>query len=158
MERAVRRLLIGMLVAAMAFAPMLAVAGGVAGLGSSQPNQVDVSTNPQFHVYEWVRNSVLYVQVNDAAGNVQFAVATGGGEVLVLPIGSPDAVQVLASSANTDGTVVYSDSNILIRQVTGGYAVSAAPAAPASSPATVQTMAICSNPSDCSQALPSPTH
>lgn len=151
MDRLGKKLLIAAVVAMATFGPAISLAGGAQGLGATQPAQADVSTNPQFHVYEWLRNGVAYVQVNDATGNVLMAVATGGGEVLVLPVGQPDAVQVVAPSINTAGAVVYADGAVLIRQVSTGYVVSASGLSPATTTSTAPLSAACGNPADCSQ-------
>lgn len=152
MDRVIRKFFLGMAMALVVAAPGIALADGAQGLGLAQPSQADVSTNPQFHVYKWVRTGVTYVQVNDTAGNVQLAIATGGGEVLVLPIGQPDAVQVAPASENTNGAVVYSDSGVLIRQVSSGYVVSAVTSSASSTSSFSPTVqADCGNPADCSQ-------
>lgn len=88
------------------------------GLGQSWPNATDVSLSPHYHVYLFVRDGIRYIQVNDANGTVRGAVATAGGQTLVLPIGTDassvqvsqgGAQNVPASSASTTETV-YSDS------------------------------------------------
>lgn len=86
------------------------------GLGQSWPNATDVSANPHWHVYVFVKDGVRYVQVNDTNGGVHGAVAAAGGEVLVLPIGS-DAQNVTTSttaSTASSGETVYSDSSLTI--------------------------------------------
>ncbi len=85
------------------------------GLGQSWPNATDVSANPHWHVYVFVKDGVRYVQVNDTNGGVHGAVAAAGGEVLVLPIGS-DAQNVTTSTDTTTsvGETVYSDSSLTI--------------------------------------------
>jgi hypothetical protein len=98
-------------VSAMAQAP-------TTGLGESWPNATDVSVSPHYHVYVFVRDGIRYIQINDANGTVRGAVATAGGQTLVLPIGTDaSSVQVsqgsaqnaTASTAATTETV-YSDS------------------------------------------------
>jgi hypothetical protein len=88
------------------------------GLGQSWPNATDVSLSPHYHVYVFVRDGVRYIQVNDANGTVRGAVATAGGQTLVLPIGT-DASSVQVSQGNvsnaaaspaTTTETVYSDS------------------------------------------------
>jgi hypothetical protein len=99
-------------VSAMAQAP-------ATGLGQSWPNATDVSVSPHYHVYVFVRDGIRYIQVNDANGTVRGAVATAGGQTLVLPIGTDaSSVQVSqgteqsATPASTAATTetVYSDS------------------------------------------------
>lgn len=102
-------LTIGMSTAAMATdAPS-------SGLGQSWPNATDVSSNPHWHVYVFMKDGVRYVQVNDTNGGVHGAVAAAAGEVLVLPIGS-DAQNVTTSTDATtsSGETVYSDSTLKI--------------------------------------------
>ncbi|HEX5306096.1 MAG TPA: hypothetical protein VFW82_08425, partial [Dyella sp.] len=73
------------------------------GLGQSWPNTTDVSTNPYWHVYVFEKDGVRYVQVNDTNGRVHAAIATAGGQVLVLPIGV-DAQNVTTSPDTTTST------------------------------------------------------
>ena len=129
--------------------------GGTGGLGSSSPPVPNVSANAQYQVFRWVQSGVTYVQVNDAAGNVKFAVAAGGGVVLVLPVGSPEVVQVMpgGSAAATAGAPVYQDSAVTITTSPTGFAASPT----ASSPVTkAATTAACGNPADCSQVNATP--
>lgn len=87
------------------------------GLGQAWPNAPDVSANPHWHVYVFARDGVRYVQVNDANGGVKGAIATAGGEVLVLPIGS-DAANVTTAPAADNGSssseTVYNDGDVAI--------------------------------------------
>jgi hypothetical protein len=69
-------------------------------------------------VYVFLRDGIRYIQVNDANGTVRGAVATAGGQTLVLPIGtdasavqvSQSTVQNAAASTATTTETVYSDS------------------------------------------------
>jgi hypothetical protein len=86
------------------------------GLGQSWPNATDVSANPHWHVYVFDKDGIRYVQVNDLNGSVHGAIATAGGQVLVLPIGS-DSQNVSTATSTTTGTssqTVYSDSQVTI--------------------------------------------
>jgi len=88
------------------------------GLGQSWPNTTDVSLSPHYHVYLFVRDGIRYIQINDANGTVRGAVATAGGQTLVLPIGtdassvqvSQASVQSAADSSASTTETVYSDS------------------------------------------------
>jgi hypothetical protein len=88
------------------------------GLGQSWPNATDVSLSPHYHVYVFVRDGIRYIQINDANGTVRGAVATAGGQTLVLPIGtdassvqiSHGSAQNAAASTATTTETVYSDS------------------------------------------------
>lgn len=144
--------LFAVMVAVLAFSnSALAQTAPGPGLGARWPAAQDVSVNPSYHVYRWVQGGVKYLQVNDLAGNVKFAVGQVGNQVFVLPIGSPNAVQVseLTSGATmsavpmesspdnaSDASVIYSDSTISVQQTPTAYAVHAA--------------AICKDPVDCS--------
>ena len=118
------------------------------GLGTSWPAAQDVSANPSYHVYRWVQGGVKYLQVNDVAGNVKFAVGQVGGVVFVLPVGTPQNVQVVQpAAAPTSGSnatlapatsTVYSDSTITVQQTPTTYVVSP------------KAAATCTNPVDCS--------
>jgi len=57
-------------------------------MGSRWPNEVDVSSSPNWHVYVFRRSGVEYVQVNDLNGTVRQVVASAGGQFLVLPMGA----------------------------------------------------------------------
>lgn len=89
------------------------------GLGQSWPNATDVSANPHWHVYVFEKDGVRYVQVNDTNGGVHGAIATAGGQVLVLPIGS-DAQNVTTSTGSTtdpnstSADTVYDDGTVKI--------------------------------------------
>ena len=85
------------------------------GLGRSWPNATDVSANPHWHVYVFEKDGIRYVQVNDLNGGVHGAIATAGGQVLVLPIGS-DSQNVTTAPSTTASTAqtVYSDSQVTI--------------------------------------------
>ncbi|WP_333676788.1 hypothetical protein [Dyella sp.] len=161
MDRAVKGSLIALALATALGASALVFAGDSQDLGSNLPARPDVSASPQFHVYQWLRNGVTYIQVNDINNNVDFAVATGGGEVLVLPIGHPELVNV-AQSASASGQSIYASTAVTISQVAGSFMVVAGTPTTSSAPiATAPTMttdALCSNPADCSQAVASPTH
>jgi hypothetical protein len=95
------------------------------GLGKAWPNAQDVSASPHWHVYVFVRDGVRYIQVNDLNGGVHGAVATAGGAVLVLPMGSDqtnvvdatsptDSVATTPATTTSSSETVYSDSSISI--------------------------------------------
>ena len=58
------------------------------GLGESFPDAVDLATDPTWQVYEFERDGVRYVQVNDSAGAVRAAAGRIGGTAWVMPIGT----------------------------------------------------------------------
>jgi len=95
--------------------PAAANAADLRGLGATWPNAADVSRSVQFHAYRWDANGVKYVQINNSAGSPVAALAVAGRQVLVLPIGNPDTVQVLdARPVTTAGQVVYDDGQLVI--------------------------------------------
>jgi len=80
------------------------------GLGSAWPSDAqDVSHNPGFRAYMWVKSGVKYIQINDSAGHVLAALATANGIFLPLPMGRE--AQHLQTPSDTDAPVQTSDSN-----------------------------------------------
>jgi hypothetical protein len=135
-------LLVGMLLFAG-----VASAQTAPGLGTNWPNAHDVSTNPQYHVYRWVQGNITYLQVNDIAGNVKFAVGTVNGVAFVLPVGAPQMVQVQPAAApsatassltSPSASTVYSDPTITVQQTNSTFSV------------TPSTQMVCKDPADCS--------
>ena len=130
-------------VSAMAQAP-------ATGLGQTWPNATDVSVSPHYHVYVFVRDGIRYIQVNDASGTVRGAVATAGGQTLVLPIGtdassvqvSQGSVQNAATSAATTTETVYSDS---------ATQITATPQSNGAITLNVMNASLCQDPSECNQ-------
>lgn len=88
------------------------------GLGQAWPNATDVSANPHWHVYVFVKDGVRYVQVNDTNGGVRSAIATAGDQVLVLPIGQ-DAQNVVTTDSATEAAdpaeTIYDDGAVKIK-------------------------------------------
>lgn len=58
------------------------------GLGESFPAAVDLVADAAWQVYEFERDGVRYVQVNDSAGAVRAAAGRIGGTAWVMPIGT----------------------------------------------------------------------
>ena len=58
------------------------------GLGQSFPEAADLAADPAWQVYEFERDGVRYVQVNDLSGNVRAAAGRIGGTFWVMPIGA----------------------------------------------------------------------
>jgi hypothetical protein len=70
------------------------------GLGESFPAATDLAADPAWQVYEFQRDGVRYVQVNDAGGTVRAAVGRIGGTAWVMPIGiDADRVAVPGDAA-----------------------------------------------------------
>jgi hypothetical protein len=97
------------------------------GLGSHWPNAVDVSANPNWHVYVFQQSGVKYLQVNDLNGNVREVVATAGGQFLVLPMGL-DVSRV---------AVVQEPTSTNVNSVASAAMKTAAPARASSQPSQV---------------------
>ncbi len=110
------------------------------GLGSHWPNSPDVSRSADFHAYRWTDvRGVAYVQINARDGQPLGAIAVGGGEVLVLPVGeTPVAVQG-ASSTPVEGTVVYDDGAVSVSAESSGL--------------VVRSLAVCKDPVECSKPM-----
>jgi hypothetical protein len=95
---------------------------GTAGLGDAFPATVDVAPDPAWQVYEFARDGVRYVQVNDKAGRVRAAVGRIDDTFWVLPIGADvDRVSIAPAvlSART-GTVVYRSKDLEVVLVRSG--------------------------------------
>jgi hypothetical protein len=85
---------------------------GAAGLGESFPSTADVAPDPAWQVYEFLRDGIRYVQVNDKAGVVRAAVGRIDGTFWVLPIGSDvDRVSVSAQALRPAGSRLIYRSN-----------------------------------------------
>ena len=74
------------------------------GLGESFPDAVDLATDPTWQVYEFERDGVRYVQVNDLTGAVRAAAGRIGGTAWVMPIGT-DADRVAVPGDTTPAGV-----------------------------------------------------
>jgi hypothetical protein len=58
------------------------------GLGDAYPPSVDLASDPQWQVYEFERDGVRYVQINDANGRVRAAAGRIAETFWVMPIGN----------------------------------------------------------------------
>jgi hypothetical protein len=58
------------------------------GLGAAYPPSNDLASDPQWQVYEFERDGVRYVQINDANGHVRAAAGRIAGTFWVMPIGN----------------------------------------------------------------------
>ncbi|MFZ5637045.1 MAG: hypothetical protein ACOY82_10745 [Pseudomonadota bacterium] len=58
------------------------------GLGDAYPPAMDLASDPQWQIYEFERDGVRYVQINDANGAVRAAAGRIAGTFWVMPIGS----------------------------------------------------------------------
>ena len=57
------------------------------GLGDAYPPGADLASDPQWQVYEFERDGVRYVQINEANGTVRAAAGRIAGIFWVMPIG-----------------------------------------------------------------------
>ncbi|WP_266157156.1 hypothetical protein [Dyella silvatica] len=100
-------------------------------LGGAKPNLLDVSLNPNWHVYVYNDQGLSYVQVNDLVGQVRLIEATAGSDVMVLPIGA-DAGRVARphdqASMSPQAVLVYQNASLKL------YANQAASVATAQAP------------------------
>ncbi|PPU71376.1 hypothetical protein XmelCFBP4644_16780 [Xanthomonas melonis] len=80
-------------------------AGGVGaqatmGLGGRSPAAANLTLDPAWSIYEFQRDGVTYLQINDVAGEVRAVVARVDNALWVLPMGK-DADRVIVPAANT---------------------------------------------------------
>lgn len=79
------------------------------GLGESFPQAPDLAPDPAWQVYQFERDGIRYVQINDANGNVRAAVGRIDNTFWVMPIGS-DADRV----SIRDVALPWSQSSVLV--------------------------------------------
>ena len=88
------------------------------GLGESFPQATDLAVNPAWQVYEFERDGIRYVQVNDQYGTVRAAVGRIDNTFWVMPLGA-DADRVLQPNEEWpigQGTVLVQNSDLLVVQ------------------------------------------
>lgn len=94
-------------------APVLSPALSNAGLGEAFPLTVDVAPDPSWQVYEFSRDGIRYVQVNDKAGRVRAAVGRIEDTFWVLPIGSDvDRVSVSTKTRPKSSRLIYRSKDL----------------------------------------------
>jgi hypothetical protein len=86
----------------------------VTGLGESLPKAADLSSDPEWQVYEFQRDGIRYLQINDGANTARAAIGQIGATAWVLPIGRDvDRVAIQAGvPAAVAGRVVYRDDAV----------------------------------------------
>lgn len=86
----------------------------VTGLGESLPKTSDLSSDPQWQVYEFERDGIRYLQINDGANTARAAIGQIGATAWVLPIGrDADRVAIQAGAPlAVSGRVVYRDDEV----------------------------------------------
>jgi len=84
------------------------------GLGQAMPNAVDLASDPAWQVYEFERDGIRYLQVNDTANTARVAIGQIGETAWVLPIGrDADRVSIQTNTQlPATSRVVYRDSEI----------------------------------------------
>jgi hypothetical protein len=86
----------------------------VTGLGESLPKTSDLSSDPHWQIYEFERDGIRYLQINDGANTSRAAIGQIGATAWVLPIGrDADRVAIQAGASSTvAGRVVYRDEEV----------------------------------------------
>ncbi|MCC4595408.1 hypothetical protein NRY95_05415 [Xanthomonas campestris pv. phormiicola] len=85
------------------------------GLGESAPKAANLSTVADVRIYEFMRDGVTYLQINDATGGVRGAVGRIDSTAWVMPIGSDaDRVSILRSTGSVQGEKVYEAEKISV--------------------------------------------
>jgi hypothetical protein len=84
------------------------------GLGEAMPAAVDIANDPAWQVYEFKRDGIRYLQINDSANSARAAVGQIGSTAWVLPIGRDADRVAIAASAQLPGSgrVVFRDEEI----------------------------------------------
>jgi hypothetical protein len=71
--------------------PLASAAVSTAGLGETDPAAADISADPAWQVYAFQRDGVVYLQVNDLAGQVKVIIGNAGDAYFALPAGKSAA-------------------------------------------------------------------
>ncbi|WP_439444491.1 hypothetical protein ABWU93_11605 [Xanthomonas translucens pv. translucens] len=88
------------------------------GLGESAPAAQNLYIDPAWSVYQFERDGITYLQINDVQGRVRAAVARAGDTAWVMPMGR-DVDKVRISSSSLLGSVVYDSNDFVVRFVSG---------------------------------------
>ncbi|QEN95495.1 hypothetical protein F0H33_09710 [Xanthomonas translucens pv. undulosa] len=125
----VPRIILG---AAMFASPAIAMAccpgGGsgtpaAKGLGESAPKATNLSADPEWSVYEFLRDGISYLQINDSRGVVRAAVGRIDSTAWVMPMGA-DVESVAVAPSSMVGTIIYSSDHFVVRALKGSNGVS----------------------------------
>ncbi|MCI2243822.1 hypothetical protein L3067_04265 [Xanthomonas sp. PPL568] len=129
----VRRMVIGLLVAGVPAAAFACCPSGgsgspgsvpaAKGLGESAPQAANLSADPEWGVYEFARDGINYLQINDSRGAVRAAVGRIDATAWVMPMGS-DVDRVTVAASSSAGTVVYTSDRFVVRALKGSDGVS----------------------------------
>ncbi|QSQ35950.1 hypothetical protein ISN31_03365 [Xanthomonas translucens pv. translucens] len=93
------------------------------GLGEASPAATDLSADPAWKIYQFERDGISYLQINDVDGRVRSAVGRVGDTAWAMPMGT-DADRVSIASSSVLGTVVYSSDDFVVRVVKGAKKLS----------------------------------
>ncbi|MCI2263360.1 hypothetical protein [Xanthomonas indica] len=92
----------------------------IRGLGESAPAATNLSSNPSARIYQFERNGVTYLQINDTTGQVRGAIGRVGDTAWVTPMGKDvDRVSTVDTFDSSRGTVVY-DARYFTVQLASG--------------------------------------
>lgn len=92
------------------------------GLGEAAPAAANLSADPAWSVYQFERDGITYLQINDVRGTVRAAVGRIGDTAWVMPMGS-DVDAVTIASGTSAGVVVYSSADFVVRVLSGANGV-----------------------------------
>jgi hypothetical protein len=86
------------------------------GLGQSNPPSTDLAPDSPWQVYQFERDGIRYVQVNDGTGDVRAAVGRIADTFWVLPIGSDADHVVVYGTVPPPGTptTVYTGPDVQV--------------------------------------------
>jgi hypothetical protein len=86
----------------------------VTGLGESAPDASDLSSDPAWKIFQFERDGIRYLQVNDTANSARAAIGQIGATAWVLPIGrDADRVSIQANTQSpVTGRILYRDDEI----------------------------------------------
>ncbi|MCW0398749.1 hypothetical protein NG829_08365 [Xanthomonas sacchari] len=88
------------------------------GLGEAAPAAANLSADPAWKIYQFERDGVSYLQINDIDGRVRAAVGRVGDTAWVMPVGV-DADRVTVSTSSMGGAVAYNSDDFVVRVVSG---------------------------------------
>ncbi|AVQ07402.1 TPA: hypothetical protein HH295_19815 [Xanthomonas vasicola pv. zeae] len=90
------------------------------GLGESVPHATNLAADPTWRIYEFQREGMLYLQINDATGVVRGAVGRAGEVLWVLPMGKDvNRVTVSTLTVPTLAQLVYQTDNFTVHLIPG---------------------------------------
>ncbi|WP_045727047.1 hypothetical protein [Xanthomonas sp. GPE 39] len=92
------------------------------GFGESAPAAANLSNNPSVRIYQFERNGVTYLQINDATGQVRGAIARVNDIAWVTPMGKDvDEVKTVEKFDKLNGTVVSNTRYFTVQVANGAH-------------------------------------